>query len=152
MHLLTNGKAKITIHHGQKSEQNDEITGTLTMHCTEEDSFDRELKSNAAVFKDQCDILAEKWHPYVKKWVEAIRPDIVVADYRVYTGAMVAKEMGIPYIVNVSGPLAMLQENLLFDIPSLKNAKSWCGLVYIRQSCKKSLLQWYKKWSSPYQA
>jgi hypothetical protein len=74
-----------------------------------------------------------------------------VADFYSSPGSILAKELGIPLVINVPGPFALLNDMCGFEVPAMKNASSCCGLVYFKRRLYDCYARVAEDWISPYQ-
>ena len=89
------------------------------------------VRAKRGKYEDSVDTFSSKWQPFLEKKIKDLLPDIIVTDFYASCGGIVAKNLGIPYMVNMFGSFQTLQDNYGFEVASMKVAKSCCGLVYM---------------------
>lgn len=61
----------------------------------------------------------EPWIPFVYDTIKEIMPDVIVSDFWARAGCKAGDRLGIPTIINVPGPLEMIQMASLTKIPDM---------------------------------
>ena len=84
----------------------------------------------------------------MKEKLQIIVPEVVISDYVSGSGAVMAKELGIPAILNFTFPLKYFTDNG-HDVISMRDACSCCGMLCLKRSCMRAFVEFYTN-TTPY--
>ena len=74
----------------------------------------------------------DKWTPYVFDEVKELNPDIAVVDFMTFSGIKAVDDLKIPIVINLPGPINVLNFLLEAKLPSKNNTFSCCGFLCVR--------------------
>ena len=78
--------------------------------------------------------IMDAWKPYVYEKVKEINPDVVVYDFWSKPGAIAADKLGIPSLMNIPGPSAILEVFSMIEMPDMRRSRNCCGIICLKRS------------------
>lgn len=137
VYIITNGNDYIK----EKTKGFEEKYGITMVYTacglTNEDA----VRDPRGMCENPINTYMETWLPYMRETMKQVAPDIVVNDFFSVPGIITAKELGIPVVINVPGPVKMMPEFGMFVLPDMNEASTCCGIICMKKTCKVACFQ-----------
>ena len=74
----------------------------------------------------------DKWTPFIKEELDELQPDIAVVDFMTWSGINAVRDLKIPTVLNLPGPVNVLNFMCEAKLPNKNNTKACCGFLCVK--------------------
>lgn len=76
----------------------------------------------------------DKWTSFIKEELDELQPDIAVIDFMTWSGHNAVKDLKIPTVLNLPGPVNVLNFMCEAKLPNKNNTCACCGFLCVKQT------------------